>query len=94
MSSLDVSITAISIANEYRQRFFSLTLKNDAKLLGDILTLWYQEIQPIIDIKDFLPALAFQPLTKPIIKNFAKDGGNALGITEADGPLTSKSALA
>lgn len=68
----------------------TLSFKNDAQILGDILDVWYQDIQPIINITDFLPALVFQPLTDPVIKNFAKNGGNALGITEADGPLTSK----
>ena len=68
----------------------TLTFKNDAKLLSDILDIWYQDIQPIINITSFLPALVFQPITLPVIDKFSKNGGNALGITEADGPLTSK----
>jgi len=72
------------------QIFFTATFKNDATLLGDILDIWYADIQPIINITDFLPSLVFQPLTEPIIHNFAKNGGNALGIIDADGPLTSK----
>ena len=70
----------------------TLTFDNNAEILGDILNIWYQDIQPIINITDFLPALVFQPLTKPVIDNFAKNGGNALGITDADGELTSKHA--
>ena len=69
----------------------TLTFQNDAKLLGDILSIWHTDIQPILNITDFLPALVFQPLTKPVIDNFAKNGGNALGITYTDGELTSKS---
>ena len=73
------------------QSFWTATFKNDAQLLVDILELWTADIQPILGIADFLPSLVFQPLTLPVIKNFAKNGGNALGITEADGPLTSES---
>ena len=67
----------------------TLTFQNDAEILGDILDIWYNDIQPIINITDFLPALVFQPLTKPVIDSFSKNGGNALGITDADGELTS-----
>ncbi|KAL8803731.1 MAG: hypothetical protein Q9182_003006 [Xanthomendoza sp. 2 TL-2023] len=34
-----------------------------------------------------LPAIVMQPLTKPRIRLFRKNGGNALGISENDGPL-------
>ena len=66
------------------------TFKNNAKLMADILDIWLADIQPILNITSFLPSLVFQPLTEPIIANFAKNGGNALGITSADGPLNSK----
>ena len=73
----------------YSQIFMTLSFKNDAKILGDILNIWYEDIQPIINITDFLPALVFQPLTDPVIARMQKNGGNALGLTDADGPLTS-----
>lgn len=64
-----------------------MTFKNDAKLLGDVLDIWYADIQLIINITSFLPSLVFQTVTDAVISNFAKNGGNALGITDADGPL-------
>jgi len=72
----------------FRQSFWTLTFKNDAKLLSDIFQIWQTDIQPILNITSFLPALVFQPLTVPVIQKFAKNGGNALGITDEDGPLT------
>nr|POE94512.1 bifunctional solanapyrone synthase [Quercus suber] len=77
----------------YRQAFWTSTFKDSPEtpeLFKDILDVWYTDIQPIVNSTSFLASLVFQPVTRPIIKNFAKRGGNALGITEADGPLTSK----
>lgn len=85
-----LSVTLLSLTS-FRQRFWAITLKNDAEILSDIVNMWYEDIQPIINITSFLPALVFQPLTDPVIKNFNKNGGNALGITDEEGPLTSKS---
>jgi hypothetical protein len=49
-----------------------------------------EEINKIKGISDFLPVCVFQPISKSILSNFAKNGGNALGVTTADGPLTRK----
>lgn len=70
------------------QIFRTCTFKNNAGLLADILNIWHEEIQPIVNIPDFLISLIFQPITEPVIERFAKNGGNALGITDEDGPLT------
>jgi len=57
--------------------------------MGQIFEIWVTEITPLIDagVVDFLPSLVFQPITLPIIAKFGTNGGNALGITAADGPL-------
>ena len=52
--------------------------------------IWHPAVQPLMEIDGFLGTLVFQPMTEPIIENFAKNGGNALGINCTDGPLTSK----
>lgn len=65
-------------------------MKNNAELLGDILEIWKGEVDPILDIANFLPTLAVQPLQLAVISHFSKNGGNALGIDESDGPLASR----
>ena len=77
----------------FRQKFITATFQNDAQLMVDVLKIWHADIQPIANISNFLPALVFQPITEPIIKHFAKNGGNALGITDAEGPLVCKAPL-
>lgn len=52
----------------------TITFQNDVEILSDILEMWYQDIQPIFNITDFLPALIFQPINRPVIENFAKNG--------------------
>lgn len=75
----------------YSQAFFSITFKNNADLMKDVYNdIWYPAVQPIMNITGFLGTLVFQPITEPIIENFAKNGGNALGINSTDGPLTSR----
>ncbi|KAK4496856.1 hypothetical protein PRZ48_011305 [Zasmidium cellare] len=75
--------------NGYRQAFFSITLLNDAQIMKDILNdVWYPAVQPLLKVEGFLGTLVFQVITDPIIEKFGKAGGNALGITADQGPLT------
>jgi hypothetical protein len=64
-----------------------LTVKNSPTILNDIVNIFQEEINPINTVENLLPALVFQPITEDIISHFSKNGGNALGITTADGPL-------
>lgn len=66
------------------------TFKNNAQLQVDILGIWYSSIQPILNIQGSLPAIVFQPISAPIISQFSRNGGNALGISPQDAPLTRK----
>lgn len=56
-------------------------------LLAKILEIFIFEVEGIKDVAGILPSLIFQPITKPIISYFSKNGANALGIVESDGPL-------
>ena len=59
--------------------------------MQDILKIFTTELEPVLYISKFLPSLVFQPLQLAVILNFAKNGGNAFGIDESDGPLMSQS---
>lgn len=78
----------------FRQAFITWTVRNDAQILKDIYNdIWHPSVQPVLTNATTvsLVTLALQPISIPIIKNFANNGGNSLGISEADGPLTCKS---
>lgn len=68
-------------------------MQNDYQLLYDILNdIWWPAIKPLINSTDrFIGTIAYQPLTEGMIANFAKNGGNALGVNGSQGPLISES---
>ena len=60
---------------------------NNPTLMSDILAIYMNEVEAINTISGVLPSLIFQPITTSMTSHFSKNGGNALGITESDGPL-------
>jgi hypothetical protein len=70
-------------------RFKTVTFKNDATLIKEVIQIFIEEAASIINVTGFAPAFAFQPISLNIIENMAKNGGNVLGLSDADGPLTS-----
>lgn len=86
LSSLTAELNA-SNPGGFRQTYTTATFKNSPELQVKILDLFIQEMEGIIDAKGLLPALVMQPITKPMVAHFSKNGGNALGIAESDAPL-------
>lgn len=74
----------------FRELYTTATFRNSAVLQSKILDMWLAEVEGIKDAEGILPALVMQPITKNIISHFSKNGGNALGIEESDGPLIRK----
>jgi len=75
-----------------RQMFRTISFKNGpgaADLMSKILDIFIEESLPLIqkNISGLLPTLALQPISLNIIDQMQKNGGNAMGITPADGPL-------
>ncbi|KAN0089830.1 FAD-binding domain containing protein [Hyaloscypha variabilis] len=87
------NLTALTISfnnsnpGGFRETYWTLTVKNSPTILNDIVNIFQEEINPINTVENLLPALVIQPITEDIISHFSKNGGNALGITTADGPL-------
>ncbi|KAL8784304.1 MAG: hypothetical protein Q9213_004062 [Squamulea squamosa] len=71
----------------FRETYATATFKNNAELQLKILDIFVNQVETIADAAGILPALVMQPITLPIIRLFRKNGGNALGIAEEDGPL-------
>lgn len=75
----------------FRETYTTATFKNNPDLQVKILEFFVNQVEGIKDAKGILPALVMQPITRDMISHFSKNGGNALGIAESDGPLICKS---
>jgi hypothetical protein len=58
-----------------------------------VVEIFVEEATSLLDVAGFAPAMAFQPFSLNIIENMKKNGGNVLGLSTTDGPLTSKHTL-
>lgn len=70
-----------------RESFWTLTVKADTKLLLDFVAIFEEEIIPVKRVAAFRPVIIFEPMSTTITSKFLKHGGNAVGVTPADGPL-------
>jgi hypothetical protein len=70
--------------------FKTVTFKNSAALMTEMVKVFVEETDFIHDAPGLAPALAFQPISKNIIKHMSKNGGNSFGITADRGPLMSE----
>jgi hypothetical protein len=79
-----------NIADYHRQTYVTTSFKVDTLMLTKTMEIFMSEIDPVRNFKGILPALVLQVLSKEEISHFSKNGGNSLGITEDDGPLSRK----
>ncbi|KAJ0419640.1 hypothetical protein BJY00DRAFT_285658 [Aspergillus carlsbadensis] len=70
-----------------RNSWRTVTLKVNADLISDIIDIVLAAVHPYTRIPGALMSWNMQMLTKHEIEIFAKNGGNALGISPDDGPL-------
>lgn len=73
-----------------RQTFRTVTVRTDEALLKGIVRLFKEEVDALLahEVEGLMPAFAMQPLGTNILAKMASRGGNALGLSEKDGPLT------
>jgi hypothetical protein len=76
-----------AILTRDRQTYWTLTTQNSATLIANIVEIFMQEVSTIKDAEGVLPSISFQPIGTDMTSHFSKNGGNALGISTADGPL-------
>lgn len=64
--------------------------KNDLAVHSSVLAMFREVLlyEPLKEISGFLPSVAFQPITTAFLSHTTSNGGNAMGLKEADGPLT------
>jgi len=58
--------------------------------MAEIIQIYMEEVATIKNVSGILPALVFQPITTDMTSHFSKNGGNELGFSDKDGPLTCK----
>jgi hypothetical protein len=87
LTDLSIEIDRDNLAG-YRLKTTSQAIKSDLATLKEIAAIHMEELEPLKDVKDFLPALLFQPLTPAMLPK--DDIGNTLGIIPEDGPLFGK----
>ncbi|KAF4634327.1 hypothetical protein G7Y89_g3778 [Cudoniella acicularis] len=56
-------------------------------LMAEIVAIFMEETNAIKDATNTFPALVFQSISTAMTSHLSKNGGNALGISAADGPL-------
>lgn len=70
-----------------RQSYWTVTTRSDKQLALDILNIFEEETNPILDLAGFLPSLIFQIIPVSQLKAMTRNGGNALGIGGGEDPL-------
>jgi hypothetical protein len=77
-----------------RHHFLTATYKPSAALQRRIIDIFVTELDKVRNSISNTTGLScyvsFQPITVPVIQQFAKNGGNPLGISPNEGPLMSK----
>jgi hypothetical protein len=71
-----------------RQSFWTFTIKLDKNLPSVTKDIFFEELSAILDTEGIVPAISFQVLTEPILEKMTARGGNALGLSAKDGPLS------
>jgi hypothetical protein len=62
----------------------------DLPFMSKLLDIYIAEIEAIKNVQGLLPSLIMQVVTREEIATFQRNGGNAFGITDRDGPLLRK----
>ena len=70
-----------------RQYWASITIKPDIDLINTMYEQWQETLTGIKDAEGFIFSFGFHPVTKALLENSRKAGGNAMDIAPLDGPL-------
>lgn len=85
-TNMSALVTQTLSPEQIRSRFGTATFIPDAGLMHYAFSRWRTLMAPYLDAMD-IPTCDFQIINKPTLAQMQKRGGNALGLTEADGPL-------
>ncbi|KAK5135908.1 hypothetical protein LTR08_004366 [Meristemomyces frigidus] len=86
LSSLTVGLNE-SNPGGLRDTFWTATYKVDRDLMDNLVQEYQLQTNAILNVTNLVPTFSFQIITTDQLSHMGSDGGNALGLTEADGPL-------
>lgn len=86
LSELTEMLSA-SNPNGQRQSYWVQTMKLDKRMVNFILNVFFEEVAKIAHVRNLLSPLSFQVITVPQLQKMQQNGGNALGLDPAQGPL-------
>jgi hypothetical protein len=70
-----------------RQYWASITIKPDIALMETFYQKWQETLAKVKDSEGFIFSFGFHPITKALLEQSQKAGGNAMKIPPSDGPL-------
>ncbi|KAI1306687.1 hypothetical protein F5Y03DRAFT_394527 [Xylaria venustula] len=82
--NLRALVLTLSLSSQY---WVSITIKPDISLMNIFHDKWQETLAQIKDADGFIFSFGFHPLTKALLENSEKAGGNAAAIPPSDGPL-------
>ncbi|KAG4434577.1 hypothetical protein IFR05_009933 [Cadophora sp. M221] len=71
-----------------RMTYNTATFKVDGKFMKEVARIYVEEIEQVRHVRGLVSAITTQTLARDEIVQFGRNGGNAFGIREEDGPLT------
>lgn len=72
--------------NGLRESYWTAAYKLDKDLITDIKDIFFSELSSIQDAQGIVPAMTLQVITKGQLAQMTKNGGNSLGLSDAQGP--------
>ncbi|KAF9698012.1 hypothetical protein EKO04_004314 [Ascochyta lentis] len=76
-----------NIPDGVRETYWAVTFKLDRSLFSYVIKAFNDLLPDISDADGLLPTVSIQPIATPQLQQMQKNGGNALGLSAADGPL-------
>lgn len=70
-----------------RNIYGTFTFRPSVELEEKLFVIFQEEVEVVKTIEEVLPVLVLQPFAARSMSHMSKNGGNALGLSEADGPL-------
>ncbi|PGH19063.1 hypothetical protein AJ79_00097 [Helicocarpus griseus UAMH5409] len=82
--------TALNNSNPFglREMFSDITFRVDREHLKRMTEIFYEEAVQITGVDGFHPVMITQPITAAMMSHMPENGGNALPLDAADGPIT------
>jgi FAD/FMN-containing dehydrogenase len=87
LAELTTALAGSATGAGLRQAFWTWSAQLDEDLATTTKDIFFEEVKAISDIANLTAAISFQVITEPILEEMTTRGGNALGLSAANGPI-------